>query len=47
VDTWSFGIIAYIILCGFPPFYHQNNAVLFEKSDANFRYYKRLKSFDY
>jgi len=31
VDTWSFGIIAYIILCGFPPFYHQNNAVLFEK----------------
>jgi calcium/calmodulin-dependent protein kinase I len=31
VDLWSIGVITYILLCGFPPFYDDSNAVLFEK----------------
>jgi len=31
VDMWSVGVITYILLCGFPPFYDENNARLFEK----------------
>jgi len=34
VDCWSLGVIAYIILCGFPPFYDENNAALFAQIKA-------------
>merc|ERR1712137_38511 len=30
VDMWSVGVITYILLCGFPPFYNDNVAQLFE-----------------
>lgn len=31
VDLWSIGVISYILLCGYPPFYDSNNAVLFRQ----------------
>ncbi|KAG5274591.1 hypothetical protein AALO_G00137980 [Alosa alosa] len=31
VDCWSIGVIAYILLCGYPPFYEDNETKLFSK----------------
>lgn len=34
VDLWSIGVIVYILLCGFPPFYGDNDQQMFKKIKA-------------
>jgi len=39
VDVWSIGVISYILLCGYPPFYDENDANLFAQILKGKSYY--------
>lgn len=40
VDVWSIGVISYILLCGYPPFYDENDANLFAQILKGKSYYR-------
>ena len=46
VDMWSIGVITYILLCGFPPFYAEELPELFEQIlKAQYTFHEVLQTF--
>lgn len=40
-DMWSVGVITYIVLCGYPPFYGKNNKEIFKRILAgSYKFYR-------